>query len=71
MTPKRKTILIRFLRAAGAVLIAAIVGFVTGPDFVELLPAPWNGIAASVLVPALLAADKFRRYGNDPGENAG
>lgn len=61
MTASRQRILRRLLRSAAATAIAGLVGFLSGPDMVELIPAPYNALAAAVLIPLLMAADKAMR----------
>lgn len=61
MNESRKRILRRLARAAAATVIGGLVGFLSGPDVVELIPAPYNALLSAVLIPLLMAADKALR----------
>lgn len=61
MTESRKRILRRLARTAAATAVAAAIGFVSGPDMVELVPAPYNALVSAVLIPLFMAADKALR----------
>lgn len=61
MTSARRRILRRLVRSAAATTIAGLIGFLSGPDAAEVIPAPYNALAAAVLVPLLMAADKALR----------
>ena len=68
MSRKTKTLLVRFARGAGAVLVAYAIGKISGPDFLDLVPDPYDVGVTGILVPALLSLEKWLRYGEDPGE---
>ncbi len=61
MTSSRKRILTRLVRSAAATAIAGAVGFLSGPDVAEIVPAPYNALLSAVLLPLFMAADKWLR----------
>lgn len=65
MSTKRQIILKSFAkrlaRAVGATAIAALIGFLTGPEVAELIPAQYAVLVSAVLMPLLLAAEKALR----------
>lgn len=68
MNPKKRTIILRALRTAGATAIAGLIGWLAGPDVAELVGTEQAVLLAAVLTPLLAAAEKYLRYGSDPGE---
>ncbi len=68
LSAKWVTIAKRFARTLGAVVVAALI--VKVPDFVGLfnLSASYSLIVVGTITPLLTSADKWLRYGSDPGE---
>lgn len=68
-TSKRKTVLLRLVRTAGATLVAFVIAWLAGPDVADVVGSTQNAVLlAAVLTPLLAAAEKALRYGGDPGE---
>lgn len=68
MTAKTKVVLLRLARSAAAAGVGVLAGFVAGPDIAGIVGEGNMWIVTGVVTPALIALDKFVRYGNDPGE---
>lgn len=68
LSPKVVTVLKRSARALGAVLVGFLVAWLAGPDVTELVGSDTQALVVAVVTPLLLAADKWLRYGSDPGE---
>lgn len=68
MTKKTKTVLLRFARATAALVVGAVAGFIVGPEALEIVPDPYDTLVTMTVAPALLAAEKWLRFGRDPGE---
>lgn len=68
MSKQTKTILLRALRSFAAVLIASLAGWLAGPEAASIVPAGYQFIVTGLLIPTLLAVEKWFRYGGDPGE---
>ena len=65
MSSKNKTILMRFARSLGAIVIAATTAFIAGPEGADLVGDQAQTIIVAVGTPLLVAADKWLRYGGD------
>ena len=65
MNPNRKTILLRFARGVGAIVVAAVAAFVVGPEFLDIVPDQFDELVVVIGAPALLALEKFLRDGGD------
>lgn len=65
MTQPQKTILFRFLRALGAVVVAFLASFAMSEDFLGLVPNEYDNVVVLFVAPALLALEKFLRDGGD------
>lgn len=68
MTKKQKVVLKRGARSLAAIVVAAVAGWVAGPEALDVLGQQGQAIAVAVGVPALLMLDKYLRYGADGGE---
>jgi len=68
MTSKIQTVVLRGARAAAAVAVASVAAYVTGPEVTALIPGGYQFLVVGAAVPALLALEKWLRYGSDPGE---
>lgn len=68
MTARRKTALLRGIRAVAAVAVASVVAYLSGPHGTELVSASQAHLIQACVIPVLLAVDKFLRYGSDEGE---
>jgi hypothetical protein len=68
MTAKTKTVLLRFARTLGALGVAALITWVSSPDVLSIVPSGYQWVVLAVVTPALVAAEKWLRYGADPGE---
>ena len=65
MGSNTKTILMRFARGLGAVVVASLAAWVVGPDATALIPADWQFVVVGMVAPALLALEKWLRDGGD------
>ena len=68
LTLKRKTILLRLLRTAGAAVVAWALNWLASGGLVDFIPAGNAALVVVVLTPILTALEKYLRYGSDPGE---
>lgn len=68
MSTKAKTVLIRGLRIVAFTVVGAVIGYLSGPEVSDLVPAGYQFLITGAVIPALAALDKYLRYGNDPGE---
>lgn len=68
MTTKTKTVLLRAARSLGAVAAAFTLKEVASPDILNIVGSHNSWIITVAVVPGLLAAEKWLRYGSDPGE---
>lgn len=67
---KRKTVLLRALRVAGAGAVAWLIAWLAGPDVADVVGSSQNAVLlAAVLTPILAAVEKWIRFGGDPGES--
>ena len=72
MSDKRKTVLLRAARTAGASALAWLTAWIAGPDVSEIIGnGEYAVLLAAVLTPIFAALEKAIRYGNDPGEDLG
>ena len=60
-----KVIFLRFARALGAVLVGFLATWVVGDDALSLVPDNFEPLFLAVVVPLLLAAEKYLRDGGD------
>lgn len=60
-----KVIVLRFARALAAVLVGFLATWVVGDDALSLVPDNLEPVFLAVVVPLLLAAEKFFRDGGD------
>lgn len=65
MNPSKRVILLRFLRATGALIAASAAAWVVGPEALSLIPAGYQFVIVGAVAPALLALEKFIRDGGD------
>ena len=65
MSPTTTVILLRFARAAGAMVLASAAVFVAGPEFLGIVPDDYDWVVIGFVAPALLALEKFLRDGGD------
>lgn len=68
MSLKFKTVLLRFVRGVGGVAVAFSASYVVSEDVLGLVPDQYDWLFIGVLAPALIALEKYLRYGSDPGE---
>ncbi len=64
MNKKQKVVLMRGLRSLGAVLVAALAGWLAGPQAADIVGEQGQAIVSGVLIPALLMLDKYLRFGS-------
>jgi hypothetical protein len=70
MSDRRKTVLMRALRTAGATFIGFLAAWLAGPEAADLVESEQaQTLIAMVVVPTLVALDKMLRYGSDAGES--
>ena len=60
-----KVILLRFVRALAAVVVGFLATWVVGPDALALVPDSYEAVFLAVVVPLLLAVEKYLRDGGD------
>lgn len=60
-----KVVLLRFLRGLAAVALASVAAFITGPEFLGLVPDEYDSLIVVFLAPTLLALEKYLRDGGD------
>lgn len=65
---KQKTILTRFARTLGAVVIAALIAHLPILVGIFTISATYQLLIVGLVSPLLVSADKWLRYGSDPGE---
>ncbi len=69
MTSKTKTVLLRFVRSLAALVVAAVATWVVSPSALDLVPTQYQSFVFLLVAPALVALDKYLRYGSDSGED--
>jgi hypothetical protein len=69
MTNTSKLVLIRGLKALGAVVIAGLATWVASPDVLNLVPTSYQFFITAVGVPALLAAEKYLKVQKTARQN--
>lgn len=60
-----KVILKRAARALGAVLVGFAAAWLVGPDGLSLIPDQYEALVIAIVVPGLLALEKYLRDGGD------
>lgn len=69
LSKKNRTVIARFLRSLGAVVTSFAAAWVVGPDVMGVVDNPLiQSFLVAVVAPTLLAANKYLRFGDDPGE---
>lgn len=69
MSPKRRTVLLRFVRVLASTILSAVGAIVVSPDMLDLVGPEVAGVLALVGPALVVSLDKHVRYGNDAGEN--
>ena len=61
MTKHTKAVLLRAARSAAAVAVAALAGWLAGPDVTSIVGSTGALVISGVAIPALLTLDKWLR----------
>lgn len=68
MTEKTKIVLKRFARSTAALFVGTAAAWAVGPDALSVVPDQYDNMLVLIVGPALLALDKWLRFGSDKGE---
>ena len=68
MSPRLKTVLLRLSRVATASAIGAASSYILSPAVLDYIPTQFSTLLVATLPALVVAAEKWLRYGSDPGE---